>query len=575
MFCTNHKQDALKNLMSLNYLFEPGTVPPKDVSVYGEHAILHIMENDKVEESMAILKYTADWFEHPHPRGRDPKGEADFAAIRLVCALYEPVCYDKLTEDVKASIKHFFLEHDYRSVYGSENHALMFRAARFLAAQFYEGEEFVSYGLTAQECYVQDMEYLHEFMDFRARRGWGEFDSLGYGREIVLILATLHKYAADERMRRKCHMALDVVLLDMIADSLGELYAGAHGRSYPNAVLDRTEAGMVKLYRYYFGGRFYDGTEINSVNIYLSDYVPSPIVYEIVQNKKVPYENREKKNLHLMSAWKEEIDKEALSKEQGSINKYTYVCEDYAIGSVNCQEDYNPLIIEKDRLYARHQQHEWELTLPGGGEHKIFSHHCGLADEHKINNRWTGDNRCCCGSYYTNHNTAIAMYNIDNRDKLPLINAFVPLEIFREKLLEEKYVFLAYEKLYIALYFDNGYRVNHEDEFENKELLSDGWQNAVVCRVEYQDKFDSLNAFAEHIRSLPVVFDRKLRTVTFDGIKVYRGGNSENGVENQYPYTKTYDCPFLQSEWDSGVIEVICGEKKIVYDFVRTMCEMV
>ena len=35
MFCTNHKQDALKNLMSLNYLFEPGTVPPKDVSVYG------------------------------------------------------------------------------------------------------------------------------------------------------------------------------------------------------------------------------------------------------------------------------------------------------------------------------------------------------------------------------------------------------------------------------------------------------------------------------------------------------------------------------------------------------------
>ena len=121
-------------------------------------------------------------------------------------------------------------------------------------------------------------------------------------------------------------MAMDVILLDMIADSLGELYAGAHGRSYPNAILNRNEAAMTRLYRYYFGGKFYDGLEMNSVNMYLSDYLPSPIVYSIVADKKLPYENREKKHLHLMSAWTGEIDRKAIAIEQGSINKYTYVC---------------------------------------------------------------------------------------------------------------------------------------------------------------------------------------------------------------------------------------------------------
>ena len=66
------------------------------------------------------------------------------------------------------------------------------------------------------------------------------------------------------------------------------------------------------------------------------------------------------------------------------------------------------------------------------------------------------------------------MYNIDNQKQLPLINAYVDLELFEEKLLEEKYLFLAYQKMYISLYFDNGYRINHEDEFAEKELLSDG-----------------------------------------------------------------------------------------------------
>ena len=569
MFDMSHRKDALNRLMALKYVFDPAQPVPLGMHIYGDCAILHIMQDDNMEDSLRMLKYSADWFEHPHPYDRDIRGEADFAAIRLVCALYEPACYDKLTDDIKDSLKKFFTKYDYSSIYGSENHSLMYVSARLLAAQFYKGEYFENFDISAEDCYDKDLKYLHEFLNFRAGRGWGEFDSLGYSAEIILILSTLHKYAKDDELRNKCHMAMDVILLDMMADSIEGIYGGAHGRSYPNSILNRIDSGMAELYYYYFGGKFYNGTQIHSVNVYLSDYIPSQIVYDVAYGRKMPFENRERKHLHCCSAWMFDILYDVLDKTTGSINKYTYVCDDYILGSVNRQDPY-PEGLE-DGWYARHQQHEWELTLPGGGEHKIFSHHSAVADYHKINNRWTGDNRCLCGSFYTNKNTAIAMYNIDNKETLPLINAFVPLEIFSEKIIEDKYLFLEYGKLYISLYFDNGYRVNHEDEFENKELLSDGWQNAVVCRVEYKEGFASLAKFAEHIKSMPVVYDRIAKTVAFDNIILREDGNSEDGKENVYPYPKTYDCPFMQSDWDSKVITVTCGDKKVVYDFVNNV----
>ena len=142
-----------------------------------------------------------------------------------------------------------------------------------------------------------------------------------------------------------------------------------------------------------------------------------------------------------------------------------------------------------------------------------------------------------------------------------------------EKVLEEKYLFFRYNNLYISLYFDNGYRVNKEDEFTDKELLSEGRQNAVVCRVEYCRDFDNIDAFADYIKSKPVDFDRDAKTVSFDGIVLRTDGNSENGKENIYPYAKTYDCPFMQSDWDSKKIVVTFGDNKVIYDFVNNRIE--
>ena len=561
---TQHRENLKKTLLNLSFDTTQFVGEHWPGGIYGDNAIVHIIEDDNLPEALKMLKHAANWFEHEHPTGRQTNQEPDFASIKLVMALYEKRCYDKLPEDIKEDLKRFFTKNNYQSIFASENHSFMFRVSRLLAAQFYKGEYFDAYSATAEELYDRDTKYLNEFLDFRAGQGWGEFDSFGYLTEDFLILNTLYSYTDNPALKNKTKMLMDVLLLDTIADSKGTIFGGAHGRSYPNVIYDRRTTEVAWLYSYFFGGEDYSPDSIVSAITLYSDYQPDEIVYEAEKNKIFPYENKERKNLHSCGAWYGEIDYGKLARITGSLNKYTYLTEDYILGAVNRQTNY--FDDGSTDGYDHHQQHEWEFSSTTDGRVKIFSHHPGVTGEH---NRWTGDIGCRCGSFYTNKNTAIAMYNIEDKKQLQYINALCRLDLFDGKILEDKYLFFEHGRLYISLYFSEGYKITQEGWEKNNELTSDGAQHAVVLRVEYKEKYGSLAEFGESIKKMPVIFDKTAKTVKFDGIELRTDGNSEDGKENVYPYEKTYDCPFMQSKWDSRVIDVITGSKKVTYDFIQ------
>ncbi len=531
--------------------------------IYGDSAIFRIINGKDTEEALAHLQFCADWFEHPHPHGRDIRGEADFAAIRLVHVLYQ--CYDKLTDSIRASLENFFLNRDYSSIYGSENHSLMYRVSRLIAAQFYKGKRFTQYGISAEEAWKEDKAYVDEFIMYRARRAWGEFDSVGYGSEILLILNTLYMYVEDEHLKKKSAMMMDMILLDMIVDMKDGKYGGAHGRIYEGSAL-RSRGGLQGYYAHYFGSENGHDTNIGVVATLMSDYYPSEIVCRVAKNRVYPYENRERKHLHCCEAWVGGIHQEYLDAVEGlSIDKYTYVSDDYMLGSVVHQDAYPGTI--NSGWYAHHQQHEWELTLPGDVCAKIFSHHPGEPGYHHTHNRWTGDIGCNCGTHFCTKNTAISLYNIVKEDQLPYINADIPLSLFDDQLLDKNYIFLRYRKIYIMCWFGCDYHFVTEGETAGFEAISDGRKNAFLCHVEPCDKYASLEAFAEDMRKKQIVFDTDAMSLEFMGIHVDYSGNSVDGVKNIYPYPFLFDSPYLKSEYGSGVLHVTDGYESAVYDF--------
>ncbi|MBR7133719.1 MAG: hypothetical protein IKD04_09345 [Clostridia bacterium] len=531
----------------------------------GDAAIFRLIHGVDMEAAEKALHFTADWFEHPHPHGRDHRGEADFAALRMINALYR--CYDKVSAECQASLENFFLHRDYSSIFGSENHAIMYRVARLLAAQFYNDRYFEQYNMNAAEVIAEDSKYIDEFLMYRARRAWGEFDSGCYAADIMYILHMLYMYTEDERLKKKAAMSMDLILLDMIADSKKGIYGGAHARIYEGNSLNSCVCGMYDYYCYYFGAYpDYPQTNMSQSAALLSDYYPSEIVFKVEKNRSLPYENKERKHLHLCDAWVGDIDYELLEKVEGlSIDKSIYICEDYMLGGINHQDKYPEDV--QCGWYAHHQQHEWELTLPGNGRAKIFSHHPGKPNYHNSHNHWTGDIHCCCGTHFCTKDTAISMYNIVKEEECPYINADIPLEFFDERLLEKQYIFLKHRKLGIMVWFSNDYRFVSEDLTTCFEAVSDGRKHAFICHVEPLEKYGSLEAFAEAMKKLPIEFDSNTMTVKFNGILMDYKDRWVNGEKQIFPYEKLYDSPWLCSDYCSGIIYVTDGTDSEVYDF--------
>lgn len=533
--------------------------------LYADSAIFRLIHDEDVEAAEKQLHFTADWFEHPHPNGRDHRGEADFASIRMVNALFR--CYDKVSEECRASLDRFFLARDYSSIYGSENHSLMYRVSRLLAAEFYRGRTFEQYGLTAEEVLAEDEAYIDEFLMYRARRAWGEFDSCGYAAEIMLILNVLFMYTSNEKLKKKAAMSMDMILLDMIVDTKNGAYGGAHGRIYEGAALNSFASGMYMYYCYYFGA---DEGQPESVMSHtaaiLSDYYPADIVCRVAKNRTFPYENRERKHLHICGAWIDGIHRDMLDEVEGlAINKYIYICDDYMLGSITKQDDYPETI--KDRWYAHHQQHEWELKLPGDGRAKIFSHHPGDPGYHHTHNQWTGDNGCNCGTHFCTKDTAISMYNIVREKEFPYINADIPLSFFDEKLLDRNYIFLRHNRIYVMVWFSNDYRFVTEGSTAGFEAISDGRKHAFICHVEPAERYDSIESFAAAMKAQPIVFDPDTMTVEFMDIRMDYNDRYVHGEKQIFPYRKLYDSPYLTSDYGSAILHVTDGTESAVYDF--------
>jgi len=520
--------------------------------IYSAISIVHLMGDKSVNEAMEHIKRTALYMDLPHPLDRDVRGENDFAAIRLCVALYE--LYDKLTEETKTLVKRFFLERDFTSMYGSENHVFMMRAARYLAAQFYK-EDFKQFNMTAEEVLKTDKKYITEFIQFRAKYGIGEFTS-AYLYEDMFMCAMLQHYAEDGEVKNIAQMALDLLFIEAL-NNLDEhgYFAGGAGRTYSfNEVGCHSTEGIKKV--------FVDMVPRKHTIHALVKHSPDKFIADAFCNRKYPCEVFEQKHLHSMYAWRTDTPDwahiEKLHKA-GCISKYTYLSKEYGIGAINHQDDY-PVDETEDFVYAHHQQVEWSLVIPGkdmADSTKIFSHHPGLTDQHR---HWTGDLDCCCSKAYANKNTLLTIYDIEKEDKLGYTHMFLELEKFDRVEKMENDLFLRKGNVNVFVHVANPYTI----DIKESELISQGRKNAYVCRVEVGGDFDK---FIEKYRNMPVKFDKSAMRLEFDGLFIDKSANGSIASPEKYPYTHVYKSEWVEAKWGEGIVYVHDGDKTLVMDF--------
>lgn len=537
----NYRKEMIRRLTQAD--------PQKDI--YGGSGLAKLLYcPEKKDEANEQLQRAAKWFELAHPWGRDPRGEPDFTANKLIRAMY--LAEQSLSKDTQEAIHDFFTKWDFESKYKSENHMLLFRSSRYLYALKYRKAFFRQYQRKALELLSEDREFIHEFIRFRAQRGWAEFDSLGYGAESFSALLNLIDFG-EERVSRYAGMSADVLLMDMLADcSRDGLYGGAHGRVYEGMVMDFRNAPMCAVYQYYFGEKIYAFGGIEMVS---SGYQPSAYVYAMQKSRPECWENYECKHLHSITC---KTPHKQVPQVPGNINKYTYVTPEYVIGAVNWQDAYPEG--SEAAWYAHHQQHEWELTLCGDTDLRIFTHHPGsFGPEGKEHGYWTGDLGCCCGQFYCHKNTVMALYDIPEKE-IPMIHAHIPLK----KLMlqrEGRYLWFQGNEVYGMLWSFCGFEEGSR-EYRETELRSMGRKHAVVCMADTKEHYESLEAFREAVLQKELAFDSNSMELRFGDMFMSKSQRSFQGRQEELPYP-SYFSPMLWSEWGSGVIET----EKAVLDF--------
>jgi hypothetical protein len=563
IFCTRMKEvtaDTYESRKGRLLNIEAERELSKDL--YGSTAIANLAAGKRSREANERLQWVAEWFEHPHPNGRDPRCECDFAALKLCRAYYlfherqlEPATIERL--------KHFFLEHDFSSIYGSENHALIFRTARYLMARALPDVQWPAYGKTGRQLAEEDGAWLDQFLRFRAKRGWGEFDSAVYLGEDWECLCGLYDFSGEPQLKRLAQMMMDLLLAEMAIESLDGMYGGAHGRIYPPQALDHATEETYGLQHLYLGVGDPECLPPAKVDALTSGYRPDPLVLKIALDRRGTYEIRERKHLHNVD---DGLPDHPLP---GSIRKYSYRAPQYIMGCVQYQDAYPST--GRSGWYAHHQQHEWDLTMAGDTKARLFTQHPGKAPEH---NYWTGDLGCGCGHFFQNKTALIALYDIPPKQRHQFIHACLPRSAFDNVVEEGGSIFVRKGEACAMLRMSEGFEWTKQGEWQDREVISRGPRHAVACEVGSVPEFGSFEAFRRECLANVMRFDTNRMELEYHSRRSgvlwmdTRGGRKLNGRDADLEYP-SYDCPHLQSAWDSGVFVLGDGTNQVRLDFTR------
>jgi hypothetical protein len=479
-------------------------------------------------------------------------------------------------------IRRFYLQHDFASIYQSENHAMLFHSARYLMAGVFPEEDFVAYKRKGAVLHAEDGLWLKRFLRYRAGHGWGEFDSPCYLAPVWECLTSLYDFTPDAELRHLAGMMMDLLLADFEVDALHGRYGGAHGRIYPPHALDHAAEGTFLLHYLYFGGEPPVAAQMNGfiIDALTSSYRPDSAVVCLALNRERSYENRERKHLHNVA---DVLPQEPLA---GSLRKYTFWTPDYVMGCVQFQDAYPagkcpchahesavPVLPEQriSEGYAHHQQHQWDLSFGTRSDARLFTHHPGDDAQH---NYWTGDRLCGCGHFFQNRSALVALYDIPPGQAFQMIHAYVPRSAFDEIVEEAGLLFVRAGTAYGALRILSGYQWTKEGEWKDREIVAEGARHAVICEAGQEADFGRFAAFRAEIAANPVRFDAERMELEYGSkrgglLRIdTRGGRWLDGkiADLDYP---AYQSPWLRGPWGGSWVEIQGDDQPLMLDFSK------
>jgi hypothetical protein len=181
----------------------------------------------------------------------------------------------------------------------TENHQILAHSAEYLAGQLFPDRVFSNNGQTGRWHMEAARQRLLRWIDWHARTGMAEWDSVTYYRMDLAALMNLVDFAEDEEVSRRAAMMVDLLLFDIAVDSFYGQYGTSHGRATASGVKSAANDGVVTVQALVWGlGRFQSSDDMGAISLATSErYQIPPVIEAVGLDMPEAYTNRERHSI--------------------------------------------------------------------------------------------------------------------------------------------------------------------------------------------------------------------------------------------------------------------------------------
>ncbi|MFP5597559.1 hypothetical protein [Kluyvera sp. 142486] len=158
--------------------------------------------------------------------------------------------------------------------YWSENHALCFHTAQYLAGQMFPEDRFIASGRTGCEQQAVAAQRLNAWFDAVEQQGFVEWNSAPYYPVDYIGLFALYQLADDAALRQRARHLIDRLMLTSALHYQSGIAAGTMGRVYEKELLAGQMTELSAFGHVAWGGGHVNRKCASLPFFCLSDYVP-------------------------------------------------------------------------------------------------------------------------------------------------------------------------------------------------------------------------------------------------------------------------------------------------------------
>jgi len=412
-------------------------------------------------------------------------------------------------------------------------------------------------GRTAVEHFAAWNSYAKLYLLERARKGlFVEMMSVAYNTSLLKGVFNFYDFADDPELKRRTGLFLDLYFAYWGQEQIHGVAGGGQGRIYSD--INPKSSGLGYLF---FGVGVAPELHSELLTAMTTAYRPSLVVVDIVCDRpgRGAYEVAQRP-LGLAADRKHYQPPDyRLRTDFGGILRYSYCTPSFVIGTTM-----SPALPEPDWTMISSQNRRHGILFEGDPV-AVISPQCeGPPDRRAYNTQWSAQRKGTLVAQKLRTNRGAGAMRVWFSDE----GLSAPVE-------QDGWFFVESRGAFAAVRVVRGSTrwVESERPPAGRWLTCADDYAPVILQVAEKGDYPSLQAFAATVTGQKVETENEtlsFRSIYGDRFSFplnFAGAPTINGASIDYAPARALDSPFVQSEWDSGVVRLRKGSRATLLDF--------